>query len=227
MDKKALAALPRPEVTEKQKELPLLMSNIIYSVTAERRNIGGRDTLIMNFFKCEKKNVVPAFRTFCQEDDYITQDLTVEKVKWKTGAINYLTGYMYWYRESGNIVINSMEERSVILDFLQEFKAHHDMKDNQRYCSIGTVLDMEVENRIDEYQNTIKEWKLQKKHQKEKDYIDRRMMEFRDLPEDYSTFIEESVFQEENYIFYDLPAGTAYCTKYHFETLDQQICGMS
>lgn len=213
MNKKALSALPRPEVTEKQKELPFLMSNIAYSVTAERQVIDGQDTLIMNFFKCGKKDVLPVFRTFCQEDDYITQDLTTEKTKWKTAEINYLIGYMYWYHKNGNIVINSMEERSVILEFLQEFKARHGVNDYQQYNPEGTVVDMEVENFIDEYQDTIKKWKLQKKHQKEKDYIDNRMIKFGDLPEDYDSFIEESVFREENYIFYDLPAATAYCTK--------------
>ena len=94
---------PDPAV-EKNMEMLLLVPQMRYLVTAQRMEVNKEDTLIMNFFHAEKKELKPAFRTFCQFADYITQDLTVEKTKWKTGAINHLTGYLYWYKNNGNIV---------------------------------------------------------------------------------------------------------------------------
>ncbi|MBR1744372.1 MAG: hypothetical protein IJ733_21435, partial [Lachnospiraceae bacterium] len=176
MDKRALSAIPRPVLTDKNREMLLLVPHMCYLATASRQDVNGIDTLIINFFHAEKKELKPAFRTFCQSEDYITQDLTTNKTKWKTGAINYLTGYLYWYRNGGNIVVASVEERKIILDFLYEFKKKHNLKDYKRYMTQGrSVADTEIEDRIDEYQDKIKEWKLQKKHRKEKELIDLQM----------------------------------------------------
>jgi len=214
MDKRALSAIPRPALTDKNKEMLLMVPHMSYLATASRLEVKGIDTLIINFFRAEKKELKPEFRTFCQPDDYITQDLTTDKTKWKTGAVNYLTGYLYWYRNGGNIVIASVEERETILGFLYEFKKKNGVDDYQRIMAQGrSVVDTEVEDRIDEYQDTIKEWKLAKRHQKEKDYIDSRMMKFGELPEDYGNFVEDTVFKNDNYIFYSLPQKMAYCSK--------------
>lgn len=214
MDKRALSAIPRPVLTDKNKEMLMLVPNMSYLVTATRQEVSGIDTLIINFFHAEKKDLKPAFRTFCQPEDYITQDLTVDKTKWKTGAINYLTGYLYWYRNGGNIVMASVEERETILGFLYDFKKKNGVNDYQRIMAQGrSVVDTEVEDRIDEYQDTIKEWKLQKKHGKEKAEIDLHMDKFGDIPEDYGKFVEDKVFDDENYIFYSRARARAYCTK--------------
>lgn len=218
MDKRALSAIPRPTLTDKNKELLLLVPNMSYLVTATRQEISGIDTLIINFFHVEEKDLKPAFRTFCQPEDYITQDLTVDKTKWKTGAINYLTGYLYWYRNGGNIVMASVEERDTILGFLYDFKKKNGVNDYQRIMAQGrSVVDTEVEDRIDEYQDTIKEWRLQKKHDKEKAEIDLHMDKFGDLPGDYERFVEDKVFDDENYIFYSRAKSRAYCTKCNHE----------
>ena len=213
MDKRALSAIPRPALTDKNKEMPLLVSNMCYLATASRQEIGGNDTLIINFFRKEEKELKSAFRTFCQMDDYITQDLSTDRTKWKTGAIDHLTSYLYWHRNSGNIVIASVEEREVILSFLQDFRRMHGIDDQQRVIPHGAVIDSEVENRIDEYQGMIKEWKLQARHKKEKAEIDQHMEKFGELPTDYEQFVKETVFSSENYIFYSRPKERAYCTK--------------
>lgn len=213
MDKRALSAIPRPTLTDKNREMLLLVSNMCYLVTASRQEIGGNDTLIINFFRAEEKELKPSFRTFCQMDDYITQDLSTDKTKWKTGAIDYLTGYLYWHRNSGNIVIASAAEREVILFFLQDFRRMHGIDDQQRVIPHGAAVDGEIENRIDEYQGKIKEWKLQERHKKEMAEIDQHMEKFGELPADYEQFVKETVFSSENYIFYSRPKERAYCTK--------------
>lgn len=213
MDKRALSAIPRPALTDKNKEMPLLVSNMCYLATASRQEIGGNDTLIINFFREEEKELKPALRTFCQMDDYITQDLSTDRIKWKTGAIDYLTGYRYCHRNSGNIVIASVTEREVILSFLQDFRQMHGIDDQQRVIPHGAAVDCEIEKRIDEYQGAIKKWKLQARHKKEKAEIDQHMEKFGELPADYEKFVKETVFSSENYIFYSRPKERAYCTK--------------
>lgn len=213
MDKRALSAIPRPALTDKNKEMKLLVSNMSYLVTAARREISGNDTLIINFFKAEKGRLYPKFRTFCQMDDYISQDLTTDKTRWKTGAVNYLTGYVYWHRDNGNIVIASLEERQEVLDFLSDFRKRHGIEDHKKAVPQGTVVDNEVGSGIDEYQDTIKEWRLRKKHAKEKAEIDLQMERFGALPDDYGRFVEEKVFDEDNFIFYSKAKSMAFCTK--------------
>lgn len=213
MDKRTLSAIPRPVLTEKSKEMLLLVPHISYLVTSDRQEINGIDTLIMNFFHAENGKLNPAFRTFCQPEDYITQDLTTDKVRWKTGAINHLTGYLYWHSVGGNIAVASVGERKNILGFLHEFKKKHDIRSSSRYMAQGgSVTDMELENLIDMYQDKIREWKLQKKHEKEKAEIDLQMEKFGPVPEDYERFIREKVFGDEHYIFYNSAIKSAYCT---------------
>lgn len=213
MDKRALSAIPRPALMDKNMDMPLQGSNICYLVTASRQEIGENDTLIINFFRVEKKKVKPEFRTFCQMNDYITQDLSTDKTKWKTGTIEYLTGNLYWHRKEGNIVISSVLEREEILSFLRDFRKMHGIDDQQKVIPSGTAVDSEIENRIDKYQSTIKEWKLQERHKKEKDEIDQHMDKFGELPADYEQFVKETVFSGENYIFYSRQKARAYCTK--------------
>lgn len=213
MDKRALSAIPRPALTDKNREMPLLVSNMCYLATASRQDVGGNDTLIINFFRAEKKELKPAFRTFCQMDDYISQDLSTDKTKWKTGAIDYLTGNLYWHKKNGNIVIASVPEREEILSFLRDFRQRHGIDDHQRIIPQGAEIDSEVESRIDEYQGEIKHWKLQARHRKEMAEIDLQMGKFGGLPADYEQFVKETVFSDENYIFYSRPKARAYCTK--------------
>ena len=213
MDKRALSAIPRPALTDKNREMPLLVSNMCYLATVSRQEVGGNDTLIINFFRKEEKELRPDFRTFCQMDDYITQDLTTEKTKWKTGAINYLTGYLYWHKDNGNIVIASVREREDILAFLRDFRKKHGIDDRRMIIARGSAVDNEVENRIDEYQNSIKERKLRERHKKEKAEIDLQMEKFSPLPADYEQFVKDTVFSSENYIFYCRSKKRAYCTK--------------
>lgn len=213
MDKRALSAIPRPVLTDKNKELLLLVQNMCYLVTAGRQEVNGADTLVMNFFRAEGNDLRPEFRTFCQMDDYISQDLTTGKTKWRTGAVSYLTGYLYWYRDSGNIVIASVPEREEILGFLSDFREKHGIDEQQKPVVRGTVVDSEVENRIDEYQSTIKAWKLQERHKKEIAEIDLQMAKFGKHPEDYEKFVKDTVFSGDNYIFYSRSEKRAYCTR--------------
>lgn len=56
---------------------------------------------------------------------------------------------------------------------------------------------------LERYQDKVKAMRLAKKHKKETDVIDQEMERFKALPDDYQTFVEETVFKDENYIFYN------------------------
>lgn len=134
-----------------------------------------------------------SFRVFCQKNDYISQDLTQEKIRWKTGALDYLAGYIYWQRNSGNICIASEDEQQLIYQKMMEWQG-----------IAGPNPYALPTDAVDEYQGKIKERRLAKRHQEEKDRIDARMAKFGELPGDYDMFVEETVFKDENYIFYSL-----------------------
>lgn len=204
MDKRALARIPRPKLTKEHFRFAKLVPNMEYLVTADLENVNGVDTLILNFFKKEKKktDLKVVFRVFCQKDDYISQDLTQEKIRWKTGALNYLAGYVYWRGDRGDICIASEKQQQLIYRKMMEWQG---IKRKNPYALPTDA--------IDEYQEEIKGKRLARRHQKEKDCIDNQMAKFGKLPEDYGTFVDESVLREENYIFYSLPGRWAYCTR--------------
>lgn len=206
MNKRELAATPRPYLTEENKKFVLLVQSLSYLVTVQKMVFSGENTLILNFFKKEKGKLKPSFRTFCQKDDYISQDLTTSKTKWKTGAIDYLTGYMYWYRHEGNICIASMEERDLIIATMVEYTGE-DMDE-----TTGSSVDYTITSIIDNYQNRIKAKKLEAKHEKLKAAIDIEMGKFQEIPADYDDFIENTVFGMAHYIFYSKVKKQAYCT---------------
>lgn len=204
MDKRALSQIPRPQLSKKHIKFAKLVPEMKYLVTVDLENVNGTDTLILNFFKKEKKkaDLKAAFRVFCQKDDYISQDLTQEKIRWKTGALNYLAEYVYYHSSRRDICIASEKEQQLIYDKMMEWQAI------ARLNPYALPTDA-----IDEYQNEIKERRLEKRHQIEKDHIDSRMAKFGELPDDYDTFVKDSVLKEENYIFYSLKEKRAYCTR--------------
>ncbi|MCU7380482.1 PcfJ domain-containing protein [Clostridiales Family XIII bacterium ASD5510] len=211
MDKKQLSALPRPILTKQQREMPLLVSHMSYLITVSREDIAGKDTLIMNFFRWKGEKLEPEFRTFCQMDDYISQDLTVKNTKWRSGAVNYLAGYIYYHEDQRNLVISSLEERNTLLQFFKDFRKLHRLKKSKAGRQ-KTDVDTEIEENIDHYQNTIKDWRLKERRRKLKQAIDLDMDKFGTVPKGYGKFIRDTVFSEDHYIFYSRKEKRAYCT---------------
>lgn len=207
MDKRALSALPRPKVKKRYLELRQMVSGMKGIVTAERIDIGGEDTLVINCFKPKGKRVIPWFRTFCQETEYISQDLTEKKTKWRTAAFDYIVGFYIsdTYRMKSNLVLASPQDRDTIIEFMREWRE----RNHTNRCDAG----FEFEDYIDAYQADIRDRKLAEKHRKICEKIDKRMELFGELPEDYQQFIEKKVFDDYNYFFYSKKEKWAYCTR--------------
>lgn len=207
MDKRALSALPRPKVKKQYRELSKMVSGMKGIVAAERIEINGEDTLVINCFKPNRKKVIPWFRTFCQETGYITQDLTEQKIKWRTAAFDYIVGFYIsdYYRTKSNLVLASSQDGDTIIEFMREWRE----RNNTNRCDAG----FEFEDYIYAYQADIRDKKLAEKHRKICEKIDKRMELFGELPEDYQQFIEKQVFDDYNYFFYSKKEKRAYCTR--------------
>lgn len=207
MDKRALSSLPRPKVKKQYQELRKMVSGMKGIVTADRIEIGGEDTLVINCFKPNGKRVIPWFRTFCQEKEYISQDLTEKKTKWRTAAFDYIARFYIsdTYRIKSNLVLASPHDGEIIVEFMREWRE----RNHTNRCDAG----FEFEDYIDAYQADIRDRKLAEKHRKICEKIDKRMELFRELPKDYQQFIEKRVFDDYNYFFYSKKEKWAYCTR--------------
>ncbi len=207
MDKRALSALPRPKVKKQYQELRQMISGMKGIVTAERIEIGVEDTLVINCFKPKGKTVIPWFRTFCQETEYISQDLTEKKTRWRTAAFDYIAGFYIsdTRRMKSNLVLASSQDGDIIIEFMREWRE----RNHTNRCDAG----FEFEDYIYAYQADIRDRKLAEKHRKICEKIDTRMELFGELPEDYQRFIEKKVFDDYNYFFYLKKEKWAYCTR--------------
>lgn len=209
MDKRLFSAIPRPEVEKRFLRLIKIVPQMTYLVTASRQKIGGKDTLIVNFFKNDENEIVPVFRTFCQEDDYISQDLLTEKTVWRTGSIQFLIYSFYSYGKKMTIATATLKDRETILKFIKKYEKR-----------IRPFTEkMAIQDFLEEYQDRIKDQRLQKRYAKEMAEIDGQMEKFGSLPDDYQEFVENTVFADENYIFYNRKKAKAFCTgcKHEFE----------
>lgn len=193
MDKRLLASYPRPIVKKSYSKI-----DARYIITAQLHE----QILVLNFFRVNGEQIYPEFRCFCQEDEYISQDLTTEKTKWKTATVihqvNHWTGSpSYWWSGGGCVFAQGEALAKRIM---------------ARFLGIKNEFETGFKA-IVKYQENILAKRLAKKNKKETDVIDFHMDKFGAVPDDYQTFTEKVVFAEDNYIFYNKKKKEAYCSK--------------
>ena len=207
MRKKALKTIPVPKAdVGKIHEIAAENENIRGVIISQKKRVEAEETLILNVYQVSGKNkqdISLLFRLFCQKDDYITLD--VDGSKWRTGALMYLicrdSGWCeYWWSYSQ-------------LEFLTDKDAKRAESTLRRWnCNNGDCGYRPAFLLLDQYQKNVKNARLMRKHKKETDVIDADMEKFGELPDDYQKFVEETVFKDENYIFYDTKKKRAFCT---------------
>lgn len=207
MKKKELKTIPVPKVnTEDIHKIAVSGKGKRGIITSQKKRINTEEILVLNVYQTSgrnKQDISLLFRVFCQKDDYIT--LEVECGKWRTGALLNLV-----CRDAGWAECWWNYEQLEFLSYADAKKTENTFRKWLKHNSecggrpAFTLLDM--------YQNTIKAARLAKKHKKETDIIDAEMNKFGSLPDDYQTFVEETVFKDENYIFYATKMKRAYCT---------------
>ncbi len=207
MRKKALKAIPVPKADVCQIHgIAAGNKNIRGVIASQKKKVEEEETLILNVYQVggkNKGNISLLFRVFCQKDDYITLD--VDGNKWRTGALLYLvcrdSGWCeYWWSYQQLEFLTDRDAGRAERTFR---KWNHDSSEHGDRAAFAL---------LDQYQQNIKAARLMKKHKKETDVIDADMEKFGELPDDYQAFIEERVFRDENYIFYDARRKRAFCT---------------
>jgi len=214
MDKKALRAIPRPVTTKKVQDMAALIRKSKeknYIVTSDLSD----GMLIINIFDVCNRKAVPLMRSFFDQDDYITQDLMVEKTVWKTGALENL---LEWnWKTNVYIFPATKKDMNVIKKWC---KAYCDKRKIH-------IFGHDIENHIDRYQEDIRQRRLKKKHDIERQFIDGRMNLFSEEPEQdaFREFVEKEAMFYHNFVFYDWKKKWAYCTRCKHElTLSKDKC---
>ena len=207
MKKKTLKTIPIPKVnTEDIHKIAVSGKGKRGIIASQKKRIDTEEILVLDVYQTSgrnKRDISLLFRVFCQKDDYIT--LEVECGKWRTGALLNLVcrdaGWAeYWWNYEQLEFLSDADAKKAENTFRKWLKNNSECGDRPAF----TLLDR--------YQNTIKSARLAKKHKKETDIIDAEMNKFGSIPDDYQTFVEETVFRDENYIFYDTKMKRAYCT---------------
>ncbi len=207
MIKKELRAVPVPKA-----DIPRIHAmaaendNIRGVIASQKKKVGTEETLILNVYQVSGKNkqdISLLFRVFCQKDDYIT--LETDCNKWRTGALLHLvcrdSGWSeYWWNYNQLEFLTDRDAKRVESTLR---KWNRNNSDNGERVAF-TLLD--------QYQQNVKKARMMKRHKKETDIIDTDMEKFGKLPDDYQDFIEETVFSDDNYIFYDTKKKRAFCT---------------
>lgn len=193
MKKSLLSKVPVKKATKAYVSLAKRVNVERYLISAEIIKINGNATLVMYFYNIsDVKNgsKKAAFRTFITYDDYITQNLYTNK--WKTGCLMNLL-YYHWYKYC---IIADNKSSDIIKKFLKT--------NNEPLQEIASL------------QEKIMAKRLFKKHQIIIDKIDKQMEKVPELPEDFYTWIDETVLLKSRYIYYTYKPGKkkldGYCT---------------
>lgn len=166
-------------------------TKIEYFVATEKETIDDKDILVLNFFKIETLTDKPNYRVFIHKEDYITQDFNHSPMKWRTGSLYNILGYS-WYEYSRLIDNDS-------ISLLKEFFSNE----------YATLEDIDI------LQKEIMAKRIEKKHKKIKDRIDRKMATVPGLPDDFDDWINETVLHDSKYIYYEYKQRKilkGYCT---------------
>lgn len=208
MEKRTLSAIKREYATEDMVKMAEKLGNRRHIVTASL--IEDKKILLLYFYEIttlKTGKTSAAFRTFLSEDDYITQDLTVSKVKWKTASFYRMREFSlldsHWNSTTHSldstemIWIRSDEEKRLIKEF---FKNYINKKDRFIWSAINR------------YQEQIQAKRLFLKHKKETDMIDMAMNPIKEPPKEFFNWVWETGMSFSRYVIYkETQAGKATC----------------
>lgn len=206
MNKRALSKIERPLATEEMFHLAERGGGDKYIATAKIIDVNGEKILILNFFQKSqliKKNTEAAFRTFISKSDYITQDLTTTRVKWRTGSFQSILGWCWW---------NTKEKRhDVTFASDSDFVRVRFYMKSYLYGENPNVWDA-----IWKFQNKILDNRLKERHKKETDPIDAKMEMVPPKPEGFEKWAHDVAMSDKRYLVYEAASKKketiGYCT---------------
>lgn len=199
MEKRKLSAIPRAEATSDMLEIAGRLGVMRHIVTAELMEDG--KMLLLYFYEIKalrKGKTEAAFRTFLSEDDYITQDLKTQKIRWKTASFCMMDNFSLWashwnketqkYDHTELVFIRTNEEQKMISDFFESYATE-----------ANTPAPW---NHVYAFQEAVKERKLAKRHKKETDAIDAAMEPIKDVPKEFCDWVWEKGMSFSRYLIY-------------------------
>lgn len=215
MKKRELSKIPRPKATQEMIALANNLENMNYIGTVEKAHLDNKKVLILNLFKIatlKNNNSEAELRIFFTDTDYITQDLTVSNIRWKTSSIRYMN--MYTERFT-SWVPEKMDYRSTIFVFSEE----EQKKLEEFFKQYIREQDLDILSAILRFQDKVMERKLEEKHRKETDPIDALMETVGEVPTDFFNWINEETMSFSHYLFYkaknkrEVEAVCSHCKK--------------
>lgn len=213
MEKRKLSAIAREKASEDMMEIAGRLRAMRHIVTAQM--VENNRILLLTFYNISdlvKGKEGAAFRTFLSCEDYITQDLRVEKVKWLTASFSMMNEFnVYestWDKEKNCsvrkelIFIRSNKEQELISTFFKEY-AHQE--------------DRSVPwDAVHRFQEKVKAIRLAAKHKKETDLIDAVMEPVKQEPEEFRSWAFNSAMSFSRYLIYqEIEKGIAQCECTH------------
>ncbi len=199
MDKRKLSAIPRPVASPDILDLTGRSKDIRYIATASIDE--GGEILILNFFRVknlDQGKTTASFRTFLSKDDYITQDLTQEKTKWRTASLQNMWDFsVYDYtwdhdadrpKRIDRVAVGSDADQKLIEEFLQPY-----IEPDDKYSPWDA---------IDRFQTSVMDNRLNKKHKKILDGVDTVMKPVREAPEEFFNWLWETGMGFSRYLIY-------------------------
>lgn len=169
MEKRKLSKIPRTPASDEMLQIAK-ETDKHYIATVENME---EEILMITFYpvrKLKKEKREAQMRTFFSKDDYITQDLSVEKTKWIIASfdmMNCTQPYTYRYQRTG--------EKSiwVIIPNVRFVKNEDHEKTEHFFAKWRLESDSNEWHSIDRFQNEVKKRRLEEKHAKETEPIDR------------------------------------------------------
>lgn len=194
MNKRLFSKIQRPVAYDELRKMAERSGWPKFIVTADQIDDCNKKILLLNFFKgtdLKKGNLNAAFRTFLDTDDYITQDLTVASIKWKTGCLAYIAewyGWQWYHKNEPKAIIAYDEEFKVIKQFINNY-----VKES----------DSDIWDAIDRLQDKIKDARLEARYKRETSSIDKKMEEIKDAPSNLKHWAEETGLYFSRYLIYE------------------------
>lgn len=206
MIKRELSKVERPTATEEMIRLAKRIDKDKYIATSKVIDITGEKILLLNFFKRSQlieKKTGAAFRTFISCDDYITQDLTTARVKWKTGSLRHQLDWWFWNTDRQGHDVSFASDQDYV-------NAQYYMK---RYLKGENP---NIWDAIRDFQDEVMENRLNARRKKETDIIDQKMELVPDKPEDLDKWAHDIAMADKRYLIYQAErkkkTTVGYCT---------------
>lgn len=196
MEKRKLAKIPREEASDEMVRFAERAAGTHIVTTKDIE----KDLLMVTFYpirKLKRGKKDAQLRTFFSKNDYISQDLTVEKVKWLTAAYDRMYDISlyehHWdYKEStGRWTPNMFFWTDADIDRMRSFfKEWSTEKDARDWTAVTRFQDMVKQKRLDE------------RHAKETNPIDALMETVKEIPDEFKNWVSDKAMSFSRYLIY-------------------------